>query len=102
MHGAPIQHTGEPHGKIRHVDHLLHFAVPFGFDLAHFQRHQSTQRVFVLPQRLPDQTNDFASLGGRHLAPRELSFTQPIDEALVIVVGTTVHTTQYPAIRWIS
>ena len=70
----------EPHGKIRHVDHLLHFAVPSDLILPN----SSDTRVpnaSLCSQRLPDQTNDLPRLGAgtwRHESCR----SQPIDEAL--------------------
>ena len=69
VHGVAVEHARLAHGEIGDVDHLLHFAVAFGFDLAHLQRDQGAQRVLVLAQRFAHEAHGFATLRRRHFAP---------------------------------
>ena len=69
MHGAPIHHARLTNGEIGNVDHLLNFAIAFGFDFAHFQCNQTSQRVLIVTQGVCDMTNRFAANRGRDGAP---------------------------------
>src|SRR5450755_2638842 len=60
-HGEPVELARQADGEIGDVDHLLHFAFSFGQDLAHFERDQSTEIVFVQTQLVADFTNDLAA-----------------------------------------
>ena len=50
MHRLTVEHPRLANGKIGDIDHLLHFAVAFGLDLAVFQRDQRTERILVFAQ----------------------------------------------------
>ena len=56
--------------EVADVDHLLHFAVTFGPDLAHLERDEIAERLLGLAQRLPEIAHEVAALRRRHLAPR--------------------------------
>ena len=55
VHRVAVQHARLAHGEVGDVDHLLHFAVALGLDLARLQRDQRTERVLVLAQRVADR-----------------------------------------------
>ncbi|MCA9991754.1 MAG: hypothetical protein KDE29_12220 [Anaerolineales bacterium] len=68
-HGQAVELARESHGKVGDVDHLLHFAVPFGADFAHFQADQVAQRLLVLAQGAAQVADEQAALRGGPLAP---------------------------------
>ncbi len=69
VHAEAIQHARLADRKVGDVDHLLHFAEPFGQDLAVLQRHQRAEVVLVLAQLLAEQTDCLAALGSGHVPP---------------------------------
>ena len=69
MHGQAVQHAGLPDGEIADVDHLLHFAVALGLDLAHFERYEAAERILVLAQRVADASHGFATNRAGNLSP---------------------------------
>jgi hypothetical protein len=78
VHGQAVQLARQADREVADVDHLLHFAVALGLDLAHLQRDQRAQRVLVLAQRVGAQADRFAALGRGHVAPhleRGLAFS---------------------------
>jgi hypothetical protein len=66
----PVQLAREARGEVADVDHLLHFAVALGADLPHLERHEIAERLFQLPQRVPQVAHELSALGGRRHAPR--------------------------------
>jgi hypothetical protein len=69
VHGQPVELAREAHGEVADVDHLLHFAQPFGANLAHLQRDQLAQRLLVRAQEVAQVAHDFAALGCGDRAP---------------------------------
>ena len=69
VHRQAVQHARLPDREIGDVDHLLHFTVALGFDLAVFEGNEAAERVFAIAKLLGDQSDDLAALGSRHLAP---------------------------------
>jgi hypothetical protein len=61
MHGGAVHHAALADREIGDVDHLLHFAIALGLDLAHLQRDQRTQRILVLAQGFAAQAHRFAT-----------------------------------------
>ena len=57
MHGQAVQLARQADGEFADVDHLLHFAVALGLDLAHLQRDQRAERVLVRAQRFGAQAD---------------------------------------------
>ena len=84
MHGVAVEHARLTDREVRDVDHFLHFAVAFRLDLAHFQRHQRSQRVLVLAQRLAAQAYRFATPGCRRGAPDFEGFLRALQDQFVI------------------
>ena len=85
VHGQAVEHARLADREVADVDHLLHFAVAFGLDLAHFHRDQAAQRVLVLAQRLGAQANGFAALRRRYRAPLVKNFLCFLHQVFVIV-----------------
>src|SRR5690348_18309026 len=85
LHRSPVEHARLTDRKVGHIDHLLHFAVAFGFDLADFERNQRAELIFFLPQRLPDQAHELSAFGGRHHAPAAKHFKRLFRNVLVII-----------------
>ena len=50
VHGLAVEHARLTDGEVGDVDHLLHFAVAFGLDLAVLERDEAAQGVLVLAQ----------------------------------------------------
>ena len=69
VHGEAVELARKADGEIGDVDHLLHFALAFGQDLAHLERDQRAQIVFGRAQFVADLAHDLAALGRRHHAP---------------------------------
>ncbi len=61
--GQPVKLAREADGKIADVDHLLHFALPFGDDFAGFKRNEHAQILFGVTQGVAKLANDFAAFG---------------------------------------
>ena len=62
VHGAAVQHARLTDGKIGDVDHLLHFALPLGDDLAVFERDQFAELALVAPKLIAEQAHELAAL----------------------------------------
>ena len=71
--------------EIRDVDHLLHFTVALGLDLAVLEGHEAAERVFVGAQFFADVPHRLAALRRRHAAPGSAAATA--DAMHVLVVG---------------
>ena len=84
MHRQAVQHAALADREVGDVDHLLHFAVALGLDLAHLERDQRTERVLVLAQRFAAQANRFAALRRRRRAPGRERFLRARDDRFVI------------------
>ena len=85
VHGEAVELAGEADGEIGDVDHLLHFALAFGQDFAHFEADEGAEVVFVGAEFVGDLAHDFAAFGcGRH-APFEEGFLGARDDVLVVV-----------------
>ncbi len=68
-HGESVELARQADGEIGDIDHLLHFALALGQDLAHFERDQRAEIVFEAPQLVADLAHDLAALGGGEHAP---------------------------------
>ena len=69
VHGQTVQHARLADGKVGDIDHLLHFAIAFRFDLAGLERDQTAQCIFVRAQFRTDETDRLAALGCRQCTP---------------------------------
>ncbi len=69
VHGLAVELPGEADGEVTDVDHLLHLAMSFRANLAHFQADQVAQRLLVFAQHVTQIADQFAASGGRHAAP---------------------------------
>ena len=67
--GQAVELAREADREVADVDHLLHFAVAFGADLAHLERDEFAERLLELAQRVAEIAHDLAALGRRALAP---------------------------------
>ena len=57
VHAQAVQHARLPDGEVADVDHLLHFAVALGADLAHLERDQVAQRFLRFAQGVAEIAN---------------------------------------------
>ena len=85
MHGQAVHHAGLANCKIADIDHFLHFAITFGFDLAHFQADQAAQGILMLAQGLSAQTDGFTSSWCRNIPPVIEHLTRRCDHAFVVI-----------------
>src|SRR5689334_10396980 len=69
MHGLAVHHARESDCEVGNIDHLLHFAIAFGFDLAGLERDQAAQSVLGLAQSKTDAPDELAAAGRGHFAP---------------------------------
>src|SRR5262249_32788893 len=74
VHREAVKLARETDGEVCDIDHLLHFAFSFGEDLAHFERHELTQFVFRIAERVSDLSHDLAAFRRRDHAPSSESF----------------------------
>ena len=67
---SAVEHARLADREVGDVDHLLHFAVALGLDLAHLERHQAAEVVLV-PRAARRRRARTASprLRRRHVAP---------------------------------
>ena len=91
VHGEPVELPREAGREVADVDHLLHFALALGEDLAHLERHQVAQLRLVPAQPLADLAHDLPTLGGRYRAPLEEGLVGALDDAVVLVHGDLAH-----------
>ena len=80
MHGGAVHHAALAHREVGDIDHLLHFAVALGLDLAHLQRDQRTQRVLVLAQCYAAQAHCLTAQRCRDLAPGKEGVLRPLND----------------------
>ena len=67
--GQAIDLARQADREVADVDHLLHFAEPFGGDLAGLDRHQPAELGLALPQLFAEQAHQLAALRRRHMPP---------------------------------
>ena len=67
--GQAVKLAGEADREVANVDHLLHFAQPFGNGLAAIERHQFAQRLFVVAQGIAQAADELPPHGGGNGAP---------------------------------
>jgi hypothetical protein len=84
VHRLAIEHARLADREVGDVDHLLHFAVTLGLDLAHLERHEAAERVLVLTQLFADETHDLAALRRGHEPPLLERGARIADELLVV------------------
>ncbi len=97
VHGGAVHHAALAHREVGDVDHLLHFAVALGLDLAHLQRNQRTQGVLVLAQRFAAQAHRFAALRCRRGAPHLERRLRTLDDHFVIGRAGCMHGAEHLA-----
>ena len=66
---SAVQHARLADREVGDVDHLLHFAVALGLDLAHLERDEAAELRLVLAQFLAHQPHGFAALRRGHPPP---------------------------------
>src|SRR5207244_644348 len=85
-------------GEIGNIDHLLHFALAFGENLAAFERYQRSQVVFHAAELLADLAHHFAALGRwEHTPALERAGGLPQD-LVVVLFGGHLHAAKLEAI----
>jgi hypothetical protein len=62
---SAIELPREPAGEVADVDHLLHFALALGGDLAHFERDESAKILLMFAQRVAELPDDPRRAAGR-------------------------------------
>jgi hypothetical protein len=66
-------------GVVADIDHLLHFTLSLGQDLAGFERDEPTQIFTGGAQLFTEQANQLAAFRRRHRAPDQVSLMRTID-----------------------
>ena len=61
VHGQAVELARQADREVGDVDHLLHFALALGEDLADFEGDQAAQLVLVLAQLVADLADDLAA-----------------------------------------
>ena len=69
VHRLAVEHPRLADGEVGDVDHLLHFAVAFGLDLAVLERDERAERVLVLAQQVAEAAHHLAAPRRGHVAP---------------------------------
>ena len=82
-----VELTRQSHGEIADVDHLLDLALTLGFDLAHLERDQRAECLFLLAQLVAELTNDLATMRRRDLSPHEEGSLRTIHDSVVLRFG---------------
>ena len=85
MHGEAVEHARLSNREVGDVDHLLHFAVAFGLDLAHLEADQAAEEVLLRAQRLAHETDGFAAARRGNVAPGDEGGGSAVHHALVVV-----------------
>ena len=85
LHGATVKHARLTDGQLADVDHLLHLAVAFFFDLAGFHGDQTAQRGFVAAQGFHDYTHQLAATRGRYHAPAREGRHSVVQNEIVLI-----------------
>ena len=86
VHRQPIELPRKPGREVADVDHLLHFALALGHDLAHFERDQPPQLGLVGAQALADLPHHLAAFRRRHRAPPQERLVGARNDAVVLVL----------------
>ena len=90
--GQPVELTRQAGREVADVDHLLHFAVALGADLAHLERDQIAQRLLGVAQRLArGRAPASPRFGRRHRPPGGEGGSGRVDRAVVVGVGGQLH-----------
>jgi hypothetical protein len=85
VHGEAVQHARLPDGEIRDVDHLLHFAVALGLDLAVLQGHQTAESILVLRSSSPIRRTASPRFGAGTCASRPRPRRLPRHHVFVVL-----------------
>ena len=88
-----VELSGETDGEIGDVDHLLHFTLALGLDLAHLQGDERAERLLILAQQITDDANELSPLGGRQHTPLLESARRGGYDLLVVVGVGSPHST---------
>ena len=99
VHGQAIQLARETHGKVGHVDHLLHFALAFGADLAHLHGDQRAEVGFRAAQLIGHLAHDLAAFGRGNHAPFAEGLGGVRGYLLIVVAPRHAHARDDGAIR---
>ncbi len=102
VHRQAVQHARLADREVGDVDHLLHFAVALGLDLAHLERHEAAEIRLVAPQFVADQAHGLAALRCRHRAPGQRDVVRSRHQLLVLRSGRRAHCSQHLAVRRID
>ena len=102
VHGQAVEHARLADGEVGDVDHLLHFAVALGLDLAVLERDQRAERVLGGAQRVAEQADGFAAPRRGHIAPRGGGFDGAAHDGFVVGDGGAAHLREHFAGRRID
>ena len=91
---SPYKLAREADREIADVDHLLHFAQALGQNLAHLERNQRAQILFVGAQFVADLAHDFAALRRRNHAPLQEGRGGALHHGFVIAGAGRAHARQ--------
>jgi hypothetical protein len=79
--------AGQTDREVADVDHFLDFALTLGFDLAHLERDQRAECLFLFSQLVAELTNDFATMRRGDLSPHEEGSLRAIHDDVVLRLG---------------
>ncbi len=102
VHGLAVEHARLADREVGDVDHLLHFTVALGLDLAVFQRDQRAQRILVFAQQFAEAAHRIAAARRRHVAPRERGPARAGDDRIDVGGIGQANAAERPLAGWIG
>jgi hypothetical protein len=100
-YGEPVELARQPDREIRDVDHLLHFALALGQNLAGLERHQHSEVVLRSTQLVADLAHDFAALRGGEHAPAFEYFSTASGDSIIIIGRGQANPRKFTSVRWV-
>ena len=91
MHREAVEHARLADREIGDVDHLLHFAVALGLDLAHLEADEAAEEVLLRAQRLAHEADGLAAARRGNVAPGRECGGGALHHALVVVGAGRAH-----------
>ena len=79
-----VQLARETDGEVADVDHLLHFSLAFGEDLAGLEGYEPAELAAMQAQRLAVPPHELAALRRRHVPPLEKCLLRGADDACYV------------------
>ena len=102
LHGVAVEHARLADSEVGDVDHILHFALAFGLDLAGLEGDQAAQRILVAAQFMPDAPHQLTALRCGHFAPVLEGGDRGRHHLLVVIVGAASDLGDRLSCRWIE